>query len=97
LWRPVETVLDIMLGTRRRRPMVPKISRHGAVLLTGALFAMAGGATAQLEHFHPKGKPPSKHTIAVLEQARRTLPFRDARDFEEQKKLDGRGRHRGLP
>ncbi|NIV48171.1 MAG: MBL fold metallo-hydrolase, partial [Gammaproteobacteria bacterium] len=40
----------------------------------------------QPEHFHPKGKPPSKHTIAVLEQARKTLPFSDARDFEEQKK-----------
>ena len=37
-------------------------------------------------HYHPKGKLPSKHTIAVLEKARATLPFADKRDFEEQKK-----------
>jgi alkyl sulfatase BDS1-like metallo-beta-lactamase superfamily hydrolase len=37
-------------------------------------------------HFHPKGKAPSKPTMAVLEQARRTLPFSDQRDFEEQKR-----------
>ena len=37
-------------------------------------------------HFHPKGKPPSKHTIAVLEQSRSTLPFSDKRDFDEEKK-----------
>ena len=38
------------------------------------------------DHFHPKGKPPSEHTIKVLEQARTTLPFADKRDFEEQAK-----------
>ncbi len=37
-------------------------------------------------HFHPKGKPPSEHTIAVLEQAKTGLPFADKRDFEEAKK-----------
>ena len=37
-------------------------------------------------HFHPKGKPPSEHTLKVLEQARATLPFSDKRDFEEEKK-----------
>jgi len=37
-------------------------------------------------HFHPKGKPPSEHTLKVLEQARTTLPFSDKRDFEEEKK-----------
>ncbi|TNF62875.1 MAG: MBL fold metallo-hydrolase, partial [Deltaproteobacteria bacterium] len=37
-------------------------------------------------HFHPKGKAPSKHTVAALEQARKTLPFSDQRDFEEQKR-----------
>ena len=37
-------------------------------------------------HYHPKGKSPSKHTIAVLEKARASLPFADKRDFEEQKK-----------
>jgi len=38
------------------------------------------------QHFDPKGKPPSEYTIAVIEQARKTLPFSDTRDFEEQKK-----------
>ena len=37
-------------------------------------------------HFHPKGKPPSEHTIAMLKQARAGLPFADKRDFEEQKR-----------
>jgi alkyl sulfatase BDS1-like metallo-beta-lactamase superfamily hydrolase len=37
-------------------------------------------------HFDPKGKGPSKYTIAVLEAARETLPLSDTRDFEEQKK-----------
>ncbi len=50
-------------------------------------------ATAQAEpmgeaigHFHPKGKAPSKHTVAVLKDARKTLPLSDRRDFEEQAK-----------
>jgi len=37
-------------------------------------------------HFHPKGKPPSKHTLKVLQEARKTLPFGDMKDFEEQEK-----------
>jgi alkyl sulfatase BDS1-like metallo-beta-lactamase superfamily hydrolase len=38
------------------------------------------------EHFHPKGKAPSKFTLEVLKQARSKLPFADKKDFEEQKK-----------
>ncbi len=38
------------------------------------------------DHFHPKGKPPSKYTQEVLRQARTTLPFADTRDIEEQKR-----------
>ncbi len=37
-------------------------------------------------HFDPKGKAPSEHTLKVLEEARRTLPFSDARDFEENRR-----------
>jgi alkyl sulfatase BDS1-like metallo-beta-lactamase superfamily hydrolase len=57
--------------------------------------APADAATAPAEaepmgeaigHFDPKGKGPSKYTIAVLEEARKTLPLSDERDFEEQKK-----------
>jgi alkyl sulfatase BDS1-like metallo-beta-lactamase superfamily hydrolase len=35
------------------------------------------------DHFHPKGKAPSSHTLAVLDEARSTLPFSDRQDFEE--------------
>ena len=65
----------------------------------GTAFAVAGhlvlednpagaqGATVPLkEHFHPKGKAPSKHTLDVLKRARGGLPFADTRDFEEQKR-----------
>ncbi len=38
------------------------------------------------EHFHPKGKPPSKFTLQKLAQARKTLPFADKKDFQEQAK-----------
>ena len=55
-----------------------------AVMTVGCF--LVNTATAQLEHFHPKGKPPSKHTIKKLEEARKTLPFADKRDFEEQKR-----------
>jgi alkyl sulfatase BDS1-like metallo-beta-lactamase superfamily hydrolase len=37
-------------------------------------------------HFHPKGKPPSDHTIALQEDHRASLPFDDRRDFEESKR-----------
>ena len=44
-------------------------------------------ATATLElaenHFHPKGKAPSEHTLKIFEEARANLPFSDRQDFEE--------------
>ena len=64
----------------------------------GAAFAVAGhmildenSAGAQPAapaegHFHPKGKAPSEHTLEVLKKARTSLPFKDVRDFAEQKK-----------
>jgi alkyl sulfatase BDS1-like metallo-beta-lactamase superfamily hydrolase len=55
-------------------------------LLTVLSLSLAGAGLAQTEHFHPKGKPPSEHTLKVLAQARKTLPFSDKRDFEEEKK-----------
>jgi alkyl sulfatase BDS1-like metallo-beta-lactamase superfamily hydrolase len=72
----------------------------GSLPATGAAFAVAGRialgetpaaaqpASAQplAGHFHPLGKAPSRHTIAVLEEARRTLPFADTRDFEENRR-----------
>jgi alkyl sulfatase BDS1-like metallo-beta-lactamase superfamily hydrolase len=58
-------------------------------LITGAAVSimLAGGAiAADIKHFHPKGKPPSIHTIEVIKKARATMNFADKRDFDEQKK-----------
>jgi alkyl sulfatase BDS1-like metallo-beta-lactamase superfamily hydrolase len=60
--------------------------RVTTAIISAFAITIAGAATAQTEHYHPKGKMPSKHTIAVIEQARSALPFSDKRDFEEQKK-----------
>ena len=38
------------------------------------------------QHFHPKGKPPSAHTLAVIREARERMPFDDTRDFDEARK-----------
>ncbi len=56
--------------------------------LTAATWA-AGGGGAEIQyadpdkHFHPKGKPPSRYTLEVIEAARNSMPFSDQRDFEE--------------
>jgi len=41
---------------------------------------------AQDKHFDPKGKMPSKFTVELQNGLRKTLPFEDKRDFEENKK-----------
>jgi alkyl sulfatase BDS1-like metallo-beta-lactamase superfamily hydrolase len=48
--------------------------------------ARAQGAVPAEDHFHPKSKAPSEHTLEVLRKARETLPFQDRQDFEENKK-----------
>ena len=71
-----------------------------SVPAAGAAFAVAGhlvlddqpaiaqtAKTPSLKgHFHPKGKAPSKHTLDVLNNAKKNLPFSDRRDFDEQEK-----------
>ena len=63
----------------------------GVVQLTDSANA-AGGAAGEIQkvdpsqHFHPKGKPPSEHTLKVLQKARDTMPFSDTRDFDEARK-----------
>ena len=62
-----------------------------AVSAFAPVFA-AGGSGGNIQttdpnvHFHPKGKPPSEHTIKVLQKARDTMPFGDTRDFDEARK-----------
>ena len=61
-------------------------------LMIGAVLGIGCNAPAEkassevaeeFGHFHPKGKPPSEHTLKIFEEARQTLPFSDRRDFEE--------------
>ncbi|MCZ6835661.1 MAG: MBL fold metallo-hydrolase [Planctomycetota bacterium] len=52
----------------------------GSTLLFGTSLVSAQ------EHFHPKGKLPSKYTLEIFEQARATLPFHDRQDFDEMNK-----------
>ena len=75
-----------------RRQFIQSLPAAGtAFAVAGHLVLEDSPARAQVatvplkEHFHPKGKAPSKHTLDVLKQARGGLPFADKRDFEEQK------------
>ena len=50
-------------------------------------FLFAGGhGVAQVDHFHDKGKLLSKYSIEKQQRLRKTLPFADKQDFEEQTK-----------
>jgi len=51
-----------------------------------AIMATSALAADEPQHFSPKGKPPSKYTIAVQQKARATMPFSDKQDFAEAKK-----------
>ena len=60
--------------------------RFGIVLAVASLTTLACSPTNSQEdfgHFHPKGKPPSEHTLKMFEDARQSLPFADRQDFEE--------------
>jgi alkyl sulfatase BDS1-like metallo-beta-lactamase superfamily hydrolase len=76
-----------------RRQFIQSLPAAGtAFAVAGHLVLEDSPARAQVatvplkEHFHPKGKAPSKHTLDVLKRARNGLPFGDKRDLEEQKK-----------
>jgi alkyl sulfatase BDS1-like metallo-beta-lactamase superfamily hydrolase len=56
------------------------------VYAAGAKSGSLPYAESSDQHFHPKGKPPSKHTLEVIKKARETMPFSDKRDFEEAEK-----------
>ena len=42
--------------------------------------------TATGDHFDPKGNTPSEYTIAKWQDLKNKMPFKDERDFDEQKK-----------
>lgn len=57
--------------------------------LAGQALAAGGGEIIKADpskHFDPKGNAPSKYTVEVQKERRKTLPFDDTRDFEEAKK-----------
>jgi alkyl sulfatase BDS1-like metallo-beta-lactamase superfamily hydrolase len=54
-----------------------------AAVSTAAMQAQAG---PNIEHFNSKGKLPSKFTIEKQKALRKSLPFEDERDFQEQKR-----------
>ena len=61
-----------------------------AVLFIGLLILTIGinvkAQDSSDQHFHPKGKPPSSFTVEKQQELRKSLPFEDQQDFEEQKK-----------
>jgi len=56
------------------------------IAAAGISVAACSAALAGSQHFHEKGKLPSKFTIEKQQQLRKTLPFADKEDFEEQTK-----------
>jgi hypothetical protein len=58
-----------------------KISYKTGVILLGLVLSISAFAAPE-GHFDPKGKAPSEHTIAVIEEARASLPFADYGDAE---------------
>jgi len=71
---------------------IPYLILVASLVLPLSALAAGGGSApmsanvSSAKHFHPKGKMPSKHTLKVLEAARKELPFSDTRDFDEDKK-----------
>jgi alkyl sulfatase BDS1-like metallo-beta-lactamase superfamily hydrolase len=47
---------------------------------------LGNGVFAEGNHFDPKGNAPSKFTVQNWEDVKNKMPFKDKRDFEEQKK-----------
>ena len=71
-------LIKLMLTTALLTPLTS--------LAAGSPATPAAPSVSSVDHFHPKGKMPSKHTLKVLEAARKELPFSDTRDFDEEKK-----------
>jgi alkyl sulfatase BDS1-like metallo-beta-lactamase superfamily hydrolase len=68
----------------KRLPLIISVLTIGCFLASG-VYANATSQNVKHaeDHYHPKGKAPSEHTIKILEAAKAELPFSDKRDFEE--------------
>ena len=62
------------------------INRTLVVSCAVSLLVACSDPAAPLDHFDPKGKPPSEFTIRGQQALRKTLPLADERDFAEAKK-----------
>jgi alkyl sulfatase BDS1-like metallo-beta-lactamase superfamily hydrolase len=78
--RPFLTILNSQTGDS---PM--KLSANMMAVAATFLFA-ALTVHAGPEHYHSKGKMPSKFTIELQNGLRKSLPFQDKQDFAENKK-----------
>ena len=64
-------------------------TKTGLILALAAITLVAcspGNSQSDNQHFHPKGKPPSVHTVEIIKKARESMPFDDTRDFDEANK-----------
>ncbi|MEP5763208.1 MAG: alkyl sulfatase dimerization domain-containing protein [Halieaceae bacterium] len=78
---------------KNSKPYILTCLAAAAFLLISACTPSEPSATAPVsnaviaeDHFHPKGKRPTEHTLKVFEEASKKLPFSDRQDFEEQEK-----------
>ena len=75
-----------------RRQFMKSVPAAGAAFAVSGHILLEESATSAhpavpaQDHFHPKGKEPSKFTKEILAKAKETLPFADKKDFEEQQK-----------
>ena len=78
------TIVYVAVALAACSPVDAPDSSASAPAAEPATEAPASSTLALAEdHFHPKGKAPSEHTLKVFEEARQTLPFSDRLDFEE--------------
>ena len=88
-------LVQIIEYMEKYRMNTMSLTKSLAAVCASTLSAMAfaaGGAAGNYQsndpnkHFHPQGKPPSEHTLAVIRAARKSMPFDDTRDFDEARK-----------
>ena len=76
-------------GNTMRKTVSILLSLTFCFFWINAAFGAGGGgvvAADPTKHFDIKGKMPSKFTVELQNGLRKTLPFEDKRDFEENKR-----------
>jgi len=77
------------MTARRARALASLIAVCAALAVHAHAAGSAPPPAAALQpsgHFHPKGKLPSQYTVEQQQALRASLPFEDARDFEESRR-----------